>query len=197
MVIVIHPNVFLNTQEIIDIGTNYLPIFDCIDLTPEWRAFFNFNTKLELKDYLSVLAKISQDTEDKGVVKKATSKELILFIKPPESMSKLGGNEITIIKTWIESNKLLNTHNQFTKCCSLKYFIDGNESIFQEQFSFINLDAENRQHPRLETLLNYLGIQLLRQSDFELIPIDKSKCIELEKHLTNIIHILEFGLSMM
>ncbi|AUV08178.1 sacsin N-terminal ATP-binding-like domain-containing protein [Citrobacter freundii complex sp. CFNIH9] len=182
------PNVFLNTQEIIDIGTNYLPIFDCIDLTPEWRAFFNFNTKLELKDYLSVLAKISQDTEDKGVVKKSNIQRInIIYKNLLNQCLNWGGNEITIIKTWIESNKLLNTHNQFTKCCSLKYFIDGNESIFQEQFSFINLDAENRQHPRLETLLNYLGIQLLRQSDFELIPIDKSKCIELEKHLTNII----------
>ncbi|KGA21945.1 transcriptional regulator [Pectobacterium brasiliense] len=181
------PHIFLNTQEIIDIGANYLPIFHGIELTPEWCAFFEFNIKLELKDYLTVLTKISQDTESEGVVKKVNIQRVNLIYKNILNQClNWGGSEIKIVKIWSESNKLLNTHNKFTECYSLKYFIDGNESIFQEQFSFINLDAENQQHPHLEKLLNYLGIQFLRQSDFELIPIDESKCIELEEHLTNI-----------
>lgn len=181
-------NIFLNTQEIIDIGGNYLPVFDGLVLSSDWRSFFNFKTQLKLEDYLSILSKVSKDINDDGVIKKTNIQRVNLIYKDLLNQCiNWGEDEIEIVKKWSESNKLLNTCNQFTECDSLKYFIDGNESIFQDQFPFISLNAENRQHPRLETLLNYLGIQLLRQSDFELIPIDKSKCIELEKHLTNII----------
>ncbi|MEQ5399103.1 caspase family protein [Providencia rettgeri] len=181
------PNIFLNTQEIIDIGGNYLPVFDDIELSPDWRSFFSFKTQLKLEDYLSILNKISKDIKDDGVMKKANTQRLNLIYKDLLNQCiNWGEDEIEIVKKWSESNKLLNTCNQFTECNSLKYFIDGNESIFQDQFPFISLNAENRQHSNLETLLNNFSIQILRQSDFELITLDKSESIELKEHLKNI-----------
>ena len=182
------PNIFLNTQEIMDIGGNYLPVFDGIELSSDWRFFFSFKTQLKLEDYLSILNKISKDIKDDGVVKKANIQRVNLIYKDLLNQCiNWGEDEIEIVKKWSESNKLLNTCNQFTECDSLKYFIDGNESIFQDQFPFISINAENRQHSNLEILLNNLSIQILRQSDFKLITFDTSECIELKEHLKNII----------
>lgn len=175
-------DIFLNTKEIKDIGGNYLPIFEGVELNADWRAFFNFKTKLELTDYLSILNEISLETNENNTSKVYTIYKFLL-----DGCMNWGEEEIQTVKTWGASNKLLNTDNKFIECKSLKSFIDGNEAIFQEQFSFIDLHPENKQHPSLEQFLGYLGIQILRQSNFNLIPVDVSECSELKNHLINIL----------
>lgn len=175
-------DIFLNTKEIKDIGGNYLPIFEGVELNADWRAFFNFKTKLELTDYLSILNEISLETNENNI-----SRVHAIYTCLLDACMNWGEDEIQTVKTWSASNKLLNIHNQFIECKSLKYFIDGNEAIFQEQFAFISLSPKNKQHPSLEKFLSYLDIQILRQSNFELIPVDVSECSELKKHLINIL----------
>lgn len=181
-------NVFLNLPEIKEIGSNYLPIFDGIELNADWRAFFKFKTEFDLEDYLSVLTKVSQDTEPDGKVKETNIKRInFIYRELLKVCSNWGEDEISAVQVWSESNQLLNTENKFTECNSLKYFLDGNESIFQGQFNFINISTENKQQRALEKLLEYLGVQILKQNDFELTSTDDSYCIELKSHLEHIL----------
>lgn len=181
------PNVFLNLSDIKKIGGNYLPIFDGIELNAEWTSFFKFKTELALEDYLSVLTKVSQDTKADGTIEINNDERVNLIYK--ELLKKCiywGKDEISVIQEWSKSNQLLNTENKFTKCNDLKYFLDGNESIFHGQFNFININAENQRHRSIEQLLIYLGVQILKHDDFELIPTNDSYCIELTEHLEKI-----------
>lgn len=160
-------DVFLNLPEIKEIGGGYLPIFDGIELNTDWRAFFKFKTEFDLKDYLSVLTQVSRDTEPDGKVKKTNIKRINLIYRDLlNECSNWGKNEISVVQEWSKSNQLLNIENKFTACNELKYFLDGNESIFQGQFDFININTENRQHRAIEKFLEYLNIKILKQDDF-------------------------------
>nr|WP_063454846.1 ATP-binding protein [Wohlfahrtiimonas chitiniclastica] len=181
-------DVFLNLPEIKEIGGSYLPIFDGIELNADWRAFFKFKTEFDLEDYLSVLTQVSRDTELDGKVKKTNIKRINLIYRDLlNECSNWGENEISVVQEWSKSNQLLNSENKFTACNELKYFLDGNESIFQGQFNFINISAENKQHRAIEKLLKYLGIYILKQNSFELIPTSESYCLELKEHLEHIL----------
>lgn len=54
------------------------------------------------------------------------------------------------VEIWSKNNCLLNSKDIFRECNNLYYFIDGNESIFQEQYAFIKLNAKNKNHPNLK-----------------------------------------------
>ena len=182
------PNVFLNLSDIKEIGGNYLPIFDGIELNADWKSFFKFKTELALEDYLSVLTKISQDTEADGTIKvKNVERVKLIYKELLKECINWREDEISVIQEWGKSNQLLNTEGKFIECNDLKYFLDGNESIFQGQFNFININAENQQQRSMEELLTYLGVQILKYDDFELIPTDESYCIELKEHLKHIL----------
>lgn len=181
-------DVFLNLPEIKEIGGSYLPIFDGIELKDDWKAFFKFKTEFALEDYLSVLSKVSQDTGSDGTVKETNIKRINLIYKDLlNKCSNWGKDEISAVQEWSKSNQLLNTENKFTACNELKYFLDGNESIFQGQFNFININAENKQHRAIEKFLRCLGIYILKQNEFKLTPTDESYCLELKEHLENIL----------
>lgn len=45
-------NVILNTEEIKKLTGEYLPVFDGVELSSDWKSFFKFRTKLHLADYL-------------------------------------------------------------------------------------------------------------------------------------------------
>ncbi len=182
------PSVFLNKLEIQEIGGSYLPIFEGIELNADWRSFFNFKTQLDLEDYLSVLAQVSQDTEPDGTAKEVNKKRINLIYRDLlNQCTNWDEDEISLIQEWSKLNQLLNNENEFTECIDLKYFLDGNESIFQGQFNFISINAENKQHHAIERLLQCLGVQILRQDYFELIPTEESDCFALKEHLENIL----------
>lgn len=70
----------------------------------------------------------------------------------------------------------MNTLNQFSQCATIKYFMDGNEAIFQEQYCFIQLSAENKNSPNLEKFLSHFRVQVLKQSEFDLIHTQEEVC---------------------
>lgn len=170
-------SVFLNTEKIKDISGKYLNVFNGPELVPDWRAFFNFKTSLELKDYLELLSKISKDVDENGNVKNDNHKriQLIYSILLVQCIN-WNTEEIEEVEKWASKNLVLNTQNQFSECTSIKYFIDGNEAIFQEQYNFIQLNAENKHSSNLETFLAYFKIQVLRQSEFDLIHTQEEAC---------------------
>jgi len=181
--------VFLNSDDIKKLGgERYLPIFFGPELSPNWKSFFGFKTSIELADYLELLEKIASDVNENDKIKKDNLNRVqSIYYALLESCINWSESEISQVRKWAKTAHLLNTKRQFTECKTLKYFLDSNNSIFQEQFYFIKISAENKKHPNLEALLNHFNIKILKQSDFELDYTEKEACSNLISHLTVII----------
>lgn len=180
--------VFLNTEEIKDISGKYLPIFKGVDLSQDWRSFFNFKTKLELEDYLNILLQISSDIKEDGSIKNENHEKIqSIYSILLDKCVNWSENDIEKVEIWSKSNCLLNSKDIFTKCNNLYYFIDGNESIFQEQYDFIKLNQKNRNHPNLKKMLNYFQLRLLSQNQFKLVCDNEEICDNLKIKLNSIV----------
>lgn len=180
--------VFLNTEEIKNIAGKYLPVFKGVELSQDWKAFFKFKTMLNLEDYLDVLLQISSDVQDDGSIKNENHEKLqsIYSILLDECVN-WNESDIKKAEIWSKSNCLLNSKDVFTKCDNLYHFIDGNESIFQEQYDFIKLNAKNKSHPNLKKMLNYFQVKLLSQNQFELVCDNEEICDNLKMKLNSIV----------
>ncbi|MGS2776581.1 sacsin N-terminal ATP-binding-like domain-containing protein [Robertmurraya sp. GLU-23] len=180
-------SVLLNTEEVKAIAGKYLPVFNGPELSPDWKAFLNFRTNLELADYLDLLSKISLDTDDKGRIKNDNYRKIqTIYSALLDQCVNWSTDDITKVEEWASTGFLLNTKQKFTECNSLKYFLDGNEVIFQDQYCFLMLNAENKKNPNLEKFLNYFKVKLLKQSEFELIQTQGEVCSDLKNLLKTI-----------
>ncbi|MDR6761910.1 hypothetical protein J2Y38_002119 [Flavobacterium sp. 2755] len=181
-------NVFLNSDEILQTSGGYLPVFLGAELTQDWRSFFSFKTNLELRDYLKILQSIALDLNSKGIVKRENSGRIqYIYKKLLDQCANWSDADILQVKEWSASGLLLSTKNEFIECSSLKYFIDGNESVFQDQFNFMSLNGENQTHPELEFFLHCFNINVLFQSDFDLVFSGETNCSSLVMTMHNII----------
>lgn len=180
--------VYINTEDILRIAGSYLPIFFEDDLTQDWKAFFNFKTKLLLEDYLEILTKIASDTNKDGKIKKENVTRIQSIYKILlDQCTNWNQEDILKVEEWAVKGYLLSTKNIFVECHKLKFFIDGNESIFQDQFSFLLINTENKQSSSLEFLLECLKIKILREGDFELIHSQEETCSNLIDKLKSIV----------
>ena len=180
--------VLLNTVDIKSISGKYLPVFNGPELSTDWKSFFNFRTTLELQDYLTLLSGIYLDVTENGNIKDDNSKKIQdIYTALLNQCANWSNEEILKVEEWANTGLLLNTKNQFTECSNLKYFLDGNYFIFQDQYSFIKLNAINKNHPDLEKLLTHFKVKLLRQSEFELIHNQVEECSILKNKLNIII----------
>jgi len=162
-------DVLLNTEEIITLAGEYLPVFDGIELSADWKSFFKFRTELQLADYLELLSEIYTDVINKLEVKKSNAIRLQLIYKQLMDLCvNWGVPELKSVSDWSNSGLLLNTKKEFSSCKTTKYFIDGNDGIFQDQFIFLELSSENKQHANIVQFLNAFQITILEQKDFKL-----------------------------
>jgi Caspase domain/Schlafen, AlbA_2 len=162
-------NVLLNTEEIKSLSGGYLPVFDGVDLSADWKSFFKFRTEIQLGDYLELLSKISTDVTEKQEVKRSNTNRIqIIYTKLMDLCVNWGQSELKVVSDWADSALLLNTQKEFTSSKSTKYFLDGNDGIFQGQFNFLELSSENRQHSNIVEFLKAFKVTILEQSDFEL-----------------------------
>jgi len=184
--------VFLNSKEIIDIAGNYLPIFDGDELSSDWKSFFEFKTQLELKDYLELLSNIIKDENKDNKIKRENKDRIqsiyAILLDLSENFSK---EEIEEIQIWSKTASFTNIENIICKSKELKYYTDGDNSIFQDMYQFINLNSENKNHYNIEKLLNYFDIDIVRQSDFEIIYKNKKNNSTLKEKISNILPYLE------
>lgn len=181
-------DVFLNTKEISDISGKYLPVFKGSQLSQDWKAFFKFKTVLSLEDYLSILLQISSDIQDEGSIKDENHERLqSIYTILLDECANWSESDIESVKLWSESNRLLNSEDVFTECNNLHYFIDGNESIFQEKYDFIKLNARNKTHPNLMKMLTFFQVKLLSQNQFKLICDNDEACDNLKIKLNSIV----------
>lgn len=189
-------SVFLNTDEIKNIAGKYLPIFSGPELSQNWKAFFNFKTQFELEDYLDILIQISLDIQDDGNTKEENYERIqLIYSILLDNCTNWSLDNIELITSWSNTNSLLNSKDSFKECKELHYFVDGNESVFQEQYNFIKLNAKNKSHPNLKKMLTYFQVKLLSQNQFNLVCNNKVICNSLKTKLNSIVPYLKLWID--
>ncbi len=178
----ISTSIFLNDENIIEIVGNYLPIFDGPKLNADWRSFFEFKTKLELSDYLSVLESISNDS-----VSDNKSRIQLIYEYLLDNVVNWNSQEHELVKNWALTIKLLDQKGVFISAPYLKHYPDGDNSIFQDKFSFIRLNASNKRHSNISDLFELLGIEIMLQSSFKLNAINENEATILRGKISAII----------
>lgn len=162
-------NIFLNTDDIKKIAGEYLPVFDGAELSPDWKSFFNFKSELKLEDYLELLTNIISDKNNENKIKHDNKKRVQLIYKALlEQSTNWGTDEIEKVKLWAITAFLTDEDDNLLMCNELKYYADGDNSIFQNIHPFIDLNQENKSHQNIETFLGYLGVEILRQDSFNI-----------------------------
>jgi len=122
-------NTFINHKEITVIAGKYLPIFDYDEvLLDEWRMILPFKDKLELSDYMTILEKIAEETEEGDeIIKKSNKIRLgLIYNKLSNLIPNISSKEKEIISNWANSHKLLCDNEKFENAHELKWTkIDG------------------------------------------------------------------------
>ncbi len=163
-------SVFINNEEIVELAGRYLHVFEStIELTQDWKAFFSFKTELQLEDYLELLTAIFDDKTNENKLKESNKKRVQqIFQHLLLQSSNWDAEKIDKIKIWAESAFLMDENFNIVEAKNLKYYSDGDTSIFQEIYQFIGLNEANKMHQNIDKLLEYFGIEILRQDNFDI-----------------------------
>lgn len=175
--------IFINGAEDTTMADAYLPVFNGPALSANWRSFFDFKPRLELPDYLTLLTKIAIDPENS--TNKTTIQTIYTYLL--DKLSSFNSEQLTSIETWAATARLADTKSGYQAAELLNYYTDGDHTIFEGQFDFIQISKANQKHTEIEKLLQLFKINLLRQSEFELLSPGKSVGNELNNKIRRII----------
>ena len=166
-------DVFLNDETISKLVSNYLPVFDGPDLSPDWKSFFRFKSQLTLSDYLELISNIVSDVTEKGKIK-SDNRERIqeIYNLLLDQTINWSDEEIIQVKEWTKNIKLPDKSGFLHTVNDLRYYADGDTSIFQDEFNFIFLNSPNKKHLYIENFLTILGIEIFKQENFSLFYIE-------------------------
>ncbi|MCS2966891.1 hypothetical protein NXW94_14965 [Bacteroides ovatus] len=81
------------------------------------------------------------------------------------------------MKEWTKNIKLPDQSGSLQTVDDLRYYADGDTSIFQDEFNFIFLNSTNKKHPHIEFFLTILGIEIFKQENFSLSYNENDKLI--------------------
>jgi hypothetical protein len=155
---------YINDKEVMDIAGRYLPVFDYDEPLPEeWRTVLPFKEKLELNDYLSVLEKIAQQTEEDDVLRKYNKRRIgIVYNKIASLLPNYSDAKKEIISNWANKNKLLSTNFEFEPAIELKWIkIDGFTTT-SEKLKVIQLPENcDLQSKDFEELISLFQVQTI------------------------------------
>lgn len=181
-------NLYINDKEITDIAGKYLPVFDYDEPLPdEWRTLLPFKDKLELNDYLTVLEKIAEQTEEDEILRKYNRKKIgLIYNKLASLLPNFSEEKKEAIKNWASESKLLSANGKFENANELKWIkIDGfttaSEKLKIIQFPE-NCDINSK---TFEELISLFQVQIIDK----FIPTfeKEKKDFELKNKLQNIL----------
>ena len=180
--------VFISDKEIFDIAAKHLPVFDYSEpFTDEWRTLLPFKYKLELSDYLTVLEKIAEQTEEDEILRKYNRKKIgLIYNKLASLLPNFSEEKKEAIKNWASESKLLSANGKFENANELKWIkIDG-FTTESEKLKIIqlpeNCDINSKTFEELISLFQVLIID-------KFIPTfeKEKKDFELKNKLQNIL----------
>lgn len=181
-------NICLNAKKILlnneanKIAEKYLPVFDGPELDNEWKIFFGFRSHMELEDYLLLLTKISQDPLASN--QRLNDKVYNYLL---ENVGLWTPDERETVRSWALGALFEDVDKQYRPAVELKFYVDGDSSIFGGRFNFINLGIAAQRHIDTEYLIGLFGIEILRQSEFEIVTSDDLVVSDLKGKLEEIL----------
>lgn len=162
-------DVLLNDENTINLVGTYLPVFDGPELSPDWKSFFQFKSQLILSDYLELLSNIVNDVTEHGKIKKENRERIQevynLLLDQTINWSE---EDIEQVQELAENIMLPDKSGSLHTVDNMRYYADGDTSIFQDEFNFIFLNSSNRKHPYIDNFLSILGIEIFKQENFNL-----------------------------
>lgn len=174
--------IFLNEESTIKVAGKYLPVFDGPMLSADWRAFFGFKPRLELEDYLLLLTKMAEDPRGDNKIRTQSIYEYFL-----DNISSWSDEKQSMVKEWSKTGRLADSSGNYKQTSELKYYADGDYSIFGNSYSFIHLSVATQRHPDIENLLGLFHIEILRQREFKLNASDDLEPSSLKGKLSEVI----------
>jgi hypothetical protein len=174
--------IFLNETETIKIAGKYLPVFDGPELNADWRAFFSFKPRLEMEDYLHLLTKIAEDPTGDNKIRTQSIYEYLL-----DNYHSWNAEKQNVIVEWAKTGKLADSLGTYRATTDLKYYADGDFTIFGNSYSFIQLGKTAQRHPDIDKLLGLFQVSILRQSEFKLNISDDLRPSALKDKLEEVI----------
>ena len=181
-------NLYINDKEITDIAGKYLPVFDYDEPLPdEWRTLLPFKDKLELNDYLTVLEKIAEQTEEDEILRKYNRKKIgLIYNKLASLLPNFSEEKKEAIKNWASESKLLSANGKFENATELKWIkIDGFTTA-SEKLKIIQFPENcNINSKTFEELISLFQVQIIDK----FIPTfeKEKKDFELKNKLQNIL----------
>lgn len=171
-------DVFLNDESLIKLVDNYLPVFDGLELSPDWKSFFQFKSQLALSDYLELLSNIVNDATEEGRIK-LKNKERIqeVYNLLLDQTINWSDEDIAQVQEWAKNIMLPDKYGFLHTIDDLRYYANGDTSIFQDEFNFIFLNLSNRKHSYIENFLTILGIEIFKQENFSLFYNEDDKFV--------------------
>ncbi|WP_222539519.1 DarT ssDNA thymidine ADP-ribosyltransferase family protein [Pedobacter polysacchareus] len=154
-------SIFLNTPENIKVSGKYLPVFEGPDLNADWRTFFNFKVRLDLQDYLKMLTKLSEDPAGDNKIRTQSIYENLL-----EDYTTWDSARQELVEEWAVTGRLSDVSGSYKPTGELHYYADGDNSIFGNSYSFIQLGVNAKRHPDILNLLALLKVKVLKQDQF-------------------------------
>jgi hypothetical protein len=157
-------DVFINHEETRFICSHYLPTFDYDKpISPEWLNVFHFKKELELKEYLTILAKIAEETEEDEEFKKSNKKRIgLIYEKIANQINNYSEEEKKEIRIWATQHKLLSSSEKFENANELKWIkISGFTTSSERLKLLFNHENTNTNSKNFEKLLSLLGITII------------------------------------
>ncbi len=157
-------DVFINYKEIRFICSHYLPTFDYEKpISNSWQQIFKFKKDLGLTEYLTILQKIAEETEDDVEIIKSNKKRIgLIYEKIANQLNNFTTQEKNEIQRWSSQNRLLSSSGKFEDAKELLWVkIDGFTSNSEQiKLFFIpeNCDTDTRD---FEELLELFGVQII------------------------------------
>lgn len=143
--------------QIKEISGKYLPILDYSGIiSAQWQEILKFKEQLKLDDYLTILTEIWQDTELSEDEQKENKKRVFLiYQKLAELYSNLHINDLSKLKDWSNSNKLLARDRKF-------YLPNELSIVTIDGFNANNLIyTENKVDESIINLFDFLGVKVI------------------------------------
>ena len=173
-------NLYINEKEITEIAGNYLPVFDYDEPLPiDWKNILPFKQKLELEDYLTVLEKIAEKTEEDEILRKYNRKRIgLVYNKIASLLKDFSEDKKQVIKDWAINNKLLSSNGKFENASELKWIKIEGFTTASEKLKVIQLpESCDITSNSFEELISLFQVQIIdkfiptfekEEKDFEL-----------------------------
>jgi len=157
-------NVFINSKENLKIAGHYLPVFNYnLPLSNEWKELLPFMQKLSLDNYLTVLEKISLQTEEDEELKRGTPSRIsLIYEKLTAELSDYNESDLEKIKQWGTKNKLLCDTGKFENANSLKWVKISGFKSSSERLKLIYIpDIAETESDKYNLLFSLFGVQII------------------------------------